>query len=108
MKVKHDGRVVLSKPEYSRFRQRVYDYQNGKCYLCLRWTWPAWDGEMELHHEGERGLGGSRRNDVAWFTAHKWDGKMRYGLVYGLCQDCHMDQDKKRLFWSKAGSGANG
>src|SRR3990167_7248372 len=96
MKVKHDGRVVLSKHEYSRFRGGIIEYQYWRCYLCRNeFTY------LEAHHQGEKGLGGSRHSDVPWFDVHPWDVVMRKGLVYGLGQDCHRKQDRKVLHWKK-------
>jgi hypothetical protein len=100
MKIKHDGRIVYDKQrEYARFRKRIHDYQDELCYRCGHWC----DFDMfQVHHQGERGLSGSRRNDKPWFEVHQDKQPMVDGLCYGICVGCHREVDKKRLHWSKS------
>lgn len=93
-----DGRTIRKKGSYAVFRFRIYQKQDGNCYLCSSWC----PYELfQVHHQGERGMGGSRRNDRYWFEVHKGNQLMVKGLCYGLCIACHRSVDKKVLFWSK-------
>lgn len=106
-RVTRDGRTVLSAVDYRKLRREVFEYQEEQCFLC-NWSVPF--ERFELHHHGERGLGGSRRDDVPWFENswarivaqnEKGDDRMITGFVYGLCKPCHQSVDRKRLHFSR-------
>ena len=73
VKIKKDGRRILTGKDYTEFKRRVLESQGGKCAQCAGdlAEWAA-----ELHHKHGRGLGGGFRND-------------EFGECEVLCHWCH-------------------
>lgn len=105
-RVTKTGRTILSDRHYAAMRSRLYVYQQGLCFMCSKFASfePEW---FNAHHHGERGMGGSRRDDVPWIDdpeAVAMVPVMKPGRVYGLCagpDSCHDKVDKKKLHWTK-------
>ena len=72
------GRSILTGPDYTALRERVYRTQNGRCADCGK---RKEFSEMDLHHDDRRGVG--KRDDVAHKTRM-------------LCQPCHQQRHGQR------------
>jgi 5-methylcytosine-specific restriction endonuclease McrA len=79
VKTTHDGRTILTGPDYQRLRERVWLLDRGRCVQCGRQTsltLHGFDNDMNLHHKRGRGMGGGRRDDTETSTET-------------LCAKCH-------------------
>jgi hypothetical protein len=75
-----DGRTIRKGSDYTKFRRSLWKLQDGACARCGRLSYLTADLDddwsFHVHHIGGRGLGGSKRDDVA-------------GKCIGLCGACH-------------------
>jgi hypothetical protein len=64
-----DGRTVRTGRDYTKFRIERHTAQHSQCAECGRitvlWHPLEWDDSFHVHHEGGRGMGGSKRDDTA-------------------------------------------
>lgn len=67
-KITKDGRVICRGADMKALRERVGEREGEICQGCGEWTaiYPA-EGQTagEMHHKRGRGMGSSKRNDIA-------------------------------------------
>lgn len=61
IQITHDGRTIYHGKAYTALRKFKWELQEGRCAECGR---DMFLFQMDLHHPGGRGLGGSKRDDL--------------------------------------------
>lgn len=83
VKITKDGRTIRDGADYHKFRMAKFDQQEGRCIRCTVYCDASLPPDaafsFHVHHLGGRGMGGSKRDDVAAKTE-------------GLCGACHRSE----------------